>query len=121
MTDPFVVLSNGVVAHLYAVLPDNTVGDVKSVSYSLVLPAGTAVVKQVSTDGLMGAKEHFQYFATNPAGTYNTTTLVQTATRGSRVTATTSIGSASSSVSGHVYQPLNIHLDQNSQGNQNGQ
>jgi hypothetical protein len=121
MTDPFVVLSNGVVTHLYAVLPDNNVGDVRSVTYNLVIPAGTTVVQQVATDGLMGAKEHFQYSATNRAGKYNTTTVVQTATMGGRVTATTSIGTASSSTSGKVNQALHIHLDQNSQGNQNGQ
>jgi hypothetical protein len=89
-----------------------------------VIPAGTTVVLQVNTDGVVGTKEQFQYAATNPAGTYSTSTLVQTLTTGDPVTATTSvsnasasvgtasvsIGTASESVNGQVNQPLVVQL-----------
>jgi hypothetical protein len=72
----------------------------------------------------MGIKEYFHYAATNPAGTYSTTTEVQTVRRGDPVTATTSITKAgasvgyasatvstdSGSVKGEVYQSLEIQL-----------
>jgi hypothetical protein len=110
MTDPFVVLSNGQIMHLYAYLPQTSVGAVQSVSYSLVLPTGTTVVQQVGTDGILGAEEHFQFAATNPPGIYDTTTVVRTTTPGDPVTATTSIDLASGSTTGYVSQPLAIHL-----------
>jgi hypothetical protein len=110
MTDPFVVLSNGQTMHLYAYLPQTNLGDVQSVSYALVLPAGTTVLLQVDTDGLLGTKEHFQFASTNPLGTYDTTTVVRTANPGDPVTATASVDLTSGSTTGHVYQPLAIHL-----------
>jgi hypothetical protein len=110
MTDPIVVLSNGAELHLYASLPNTPIGDVQSVTYKLVIPVSTFVVLQVSTDGLLGAVEHFQYSATNPGGEYDATMQVKTVNTGDPETATLSLGSLSSSVSGQVYQSLHIHL-----------
>jgi hypothetical protein len=123
-SDPFVVLSNGATVHLDAVLPNTPIGDLQSVSYTLVIPAGTTVVQQVNTDGVVGTKEQFQYSATNSTGAYRTSTLVQTLTTGDPVTATTSISIASASigtvgasieiasdsVNGQVNQPLVVQL-----------
>ena len=112
ISDPFVVLSNGGIMHLYAVLPNTALTDVQSITYSLVLPKGTMVLLEVNTDGIMGIAEHFHYTATNPPGVYDTTTFVQTDTMGDPVTATASIGLTGNSVTGEVYQPLQIRLYQ---------
>jgi hypothetical protein len=110
ISDPLVILSNGGIMHLYAVLPDSTINDLQSITYSLVLPKGTTVLLEVNTDGILGIAEHFQYTATNPPGIYDTTTFVQTATSGDPVTATASIGLTGASVTGETYQPLRIRL-----------
>jgi hypothetical protein len=119
VSDPFVILSNRTMMHLYAVLPRTSVGDLQSVSYTVVVPVGASVVLEVNTDGVVGTKEHFQFSATNPPDEYDTTTLVQTQARGDPVMATTTVltggpsgdAMASKSIMGYTNQPLTIHLD----------
>jgi hypothetical protein len=110
MSDPLVILSTGTVVHLYAVLPDDNVADVQSVTYTLNVPVGASMVAQVNTDGLMGMREHFQFSAVGAAGTYSSSVLVQTTMPGRPVAATTQVGFVSSTVRGQVNQIVVMHL-----------
>ncbi|MGH2343906.1 MAG: hypothetical protein ACRDG4_01690 [Chloroflexota bacterium] len=110
MSDPLVILSTGTVVHLYAMLPDVNVADVQSVTYTLNVPTGSTMVAQVNTDGLMGMKEHFQFSAAGAAGTYSSSVLVRTTMGGRPITATTQVGSGSSTVHGQVNQTVFMHL-----------
>lgn len=114
VSDPFVVLSNGAIVHLYAYLPRTHLGEVRTVTYTVAGPVDTSVIEEVNTDGLMGTKERLRYSATNRPGDYDTTTEVATARPGDPVVAVTAVGLASSYRRGQAYQILSIHLSVNS-------
>jgi hypothetical protein len=76
-SDPLVVLSDGTVLDISADIGAH-VWDVKRVQYTLYIPAGLKVVKQVSTPNWPTTTERFTIYATNPVGKFRTDTLVRT-------------------------------------------
>ncbi len=113
-SDPVVTLSDGTVVDLSATIADAS-SDVQQVAYTLHAPAGTSVVSVVNTDGAIGLKEVFRFYADAPALTYTTTTAVSTATSGIAVSAATRVVpfaglSASGSATGKDQQSLPIQL-----------
>jgi len=76
-SDPIVVLSNGTILDLSAVIGAD-VSTVTRISYTLHAPAGTSVVKVISTDGDVQYKEQFALRTDNPTGGYGVQVQVQT-------------------------------------------
>ena len=85
-SDPIVTLTNLKILDLSATVSD-TSSDLKSVSYTLHLPAGVKPLLVIPTDGLVGQVEHFTYANDEPAGRYSVTV---TANTGSSVAVTAS-------------------------------
>lgn len=113
-SDPVVTLSDGTVVDLSATIDDAS-SDVQQVAYTLHAPDGASVVSVVNTDGAIGLKEVFRFYADAPAGTYATTTAVSTATSGIAVSGTTTVVplaglSVSGSATGKDQQSLPIQL-----------
>lgn len=98
---------------LSASIGDNT-SDVSQIVYILHAPVGTHLIATIPTDGLVGLKEKFVFYADNPANTYDVHTYVFTGSRGVAVTAqslavslpTTGLSLAS----GYSGQDLHTHL-----------
>lgn len=76
-SDPLVVLSTGTILDLSAVIGAD-VSTVARISYTLHAPAGTSVVKVISTDGDVQYKEQFTLRTDNPTGVYGVQVQVQT-------------------------------------------
>lgn len=112
-SDPYIVLSNSAQVDMAADINDD-LSDVQSVVYVLHAPVGTSPVEIVATDGAMGIKETFKFYADDPANTYDTYTTVYTGTSGVAVTAESSVTSLSAlgilTQSGFNGQSLHIHL-----------
>lgn len=110
-SDPIVTLSNGSQVDLTATISD-TASDVKSVVYTLHAPAGSSVVRLVTTGGAFSGKETLNFYADNAAGTYETDTVVSTRTSPVAVTAQTRVVGGvqlSGSASGYDKQNLPVH------------
>src|SRR5437660_2172020 len=84
-SDPYIVLSNLAQVDMAADINDS-LSDVQSVLYVLHAPVGTSPKAIVATDGLMGIKEKFKFYADNQANTYDTYTTVYTGASGIAVT-----------------------------------
>lgn len=82
-TDPVVSLSNGAVVTMYADTYD-VLSDIKSVSYVLHGPVGTTVTGV--TYDQYGYLEHFQYYADESSGLYQTGTVVTSGNSSAGVT-----------------------------------
>jgi hypothetical protein len=112
-SDPYIVLSNLAQVDMSADISDD-LSDVQSVVYVLHAPAGTSPVTIVASDGLMGIKEKFKFFADDPANTYDTYTTVYTGATPVAVTAESSVTSLPAlgilTQSGYNGQSLHIHL-----------
>lgn len=110
-SDPIVVLSNGAVLDLSAIIDDD-ITDISQVRYVLHAPAGTWVVSAIPTDGLMGYKEVFEFHADSPSsgsqGVYTSDAQVTTGTQGVAVTAT--IAGAHASLRGTLPALLALKL-----------
>jgi hypothetical protein len=87
-SDPTVTLSNLAVVDLSASINDS-LSDVRSVTYVLHVPKGVFALATVKTDTLIGLTEHFQIVSDQPAGTYKTYTTVYTGASSVAVTANT--------------------------------
>jgi hypothetical protein len=77
--DPIVWLSNGDKIQINVSIND-TASDVQNVTYLVEGPAGTTVSQIVYTGGALSGLETVQFVADEPAGTYDTSTLVTTGT-----------------------------------------
>lgn len=114
-SDPVVSLSDGSQIDLSATIADD-VSDVVQVAYVLHGPVGTSVVSVLGTDGAMGLKETFSYYADLSPDTYDSATLVTTGAHHLQVTAgafvTTLAAVGALSVSGYSGQTLRLHLAQ---------
>jgi hypothetical protein len=112
-SDPYIVLSNTAQVDMAADINDS-LSDVQSVVYVLHAPVGTSPVAIVATDGLMGIKEKFKFYADDPANTYDTYTTVYTGASHVAVTAESSVTSLPTlgilTQSGYNGQSLHIHL-----------
>lgn len=76
-TDPIFRLSNGDI--LTVTLDIGTAeANVRSVIYTLYVPAGVTVKQVVYTDGGIGEEESYQVYENSPANTYTTDTVVTT-------------------------------------------
>lgn len=74
-TDPIFRLSNGDI--LTVTLDIGTAeANVRSVVYTLYVPAGVTVKQVVYTDGGIGKRETYKVYQTSPAKTYTTDTVV---------------------------------------------
>ncbi len=74
-SDPIVVLSNGVVLDLSAVV-DTDVSDVKEIHYTLHGPKGVWVVRAISTDGVAQYKEGFEFHDDSHVDDHNPSSAV---------------------------------------------
>ena len=114
-SDPLVVLSNGTTLDLSADIA-TALWDVRSVTYTLHIPAGLAVVAVVSTPSWPTTVEQFTVYADNGRGVYTSDTLVETRQEGVSVTANTALVSlfhvvvAAQSVGGQDRQHLAINV-----------
>ena len=90
-SDPIVMLSNGQQVDLSATIADN-LGDVQSVSYNLMLPAGVSPIRVVYTGGEFAHKEFVTYSnVSSTALQYTSITVVRTWGAGIGVTAHASV------------------------------
>jgi hypothetical protein len=112
-SDPYIVLSNSAQVDMAADINDS-LSDVQSVVYVLHAPVGTSPEAIVATDGAMGIKEKFKFYADDPANTYDTYTTVYTGASPVSVTAESSVTSLPAlgilTQSGYNGQSLHIHL-----------
>ena len=109
-TDPLVQLSNGVVLQLRATIADDA-SDIQGITYTVHAPTGTSIARVLYTTELPQGTETLTFSADNPAGTYDTDTVVSTTTRGIDVTAQTVVTSVGvGSTSGQSGQHLLVHL-----------
>jgi hypothetical protein len=104
-SDPVIVLSNLKVLDLSAMISDST-SDLKSVTYTLHAPKGTAALLVVPTDGLVGQVEHFVFRADNPSNHYTVTTYVNTGTRVAVTASILNLLGASGNATGYSNQNL---------------
>lgn len=108
-SDPVAMLSNGVTVDLSAAISDSA-DDVQQVAYVLHAPPGTTVVAWIPTDGPLGPKETFQFYADTISDVYASATTVTTGAHHVAVTATTRLvaatGSPSASATGWSRHPL---------------
>ncbi len=108
--DPVVVLSNGQVVRMTAVIgaPDE---DVAFIAYTLQAPTGTTIEQIAYSGGPAAAqKEAVYFYPTLPAGQFSTTTVVYTTGAAADVTAITGVGGVSGEVQGWQQQPLVVNL-----------
>jgi hypothetical protein len=114
-SDPIVSLSNGAQIDLKAAIGD-TSSDVRSVTYTVHGPAGTRMLSILNTDSLLGLVEKVQYYADDPANSYDTYTTVVSGQNGVSVTAQTTLVSVLGlavglkSASGYNAQPLHVRV-----------
>ncbi len=119
-TDPIVTLSNGLVVQLSATVYDNP-SDINAVTYTLHAPAGTSVVNVVYPVDPNNIPQTFNFYADNPAGTWDSYTYVDTKTTGVSVTATAEVNNlAVFSANGTDHQNVQIHVQQDGQGGPGG-
>jgi len=74
-SDPIVVLDNGAVLDLSTTI-NADVSAIKQIRYTLHAPAGTSVVRVISTDGPVDYKEKFNFQADGAPGAYGAETRV---------------------------------------------
>jgi len=74
-SDPIVVLDNGAVLDLSATI-NADISAIKQIRYTLHAPAGTSVVRVISTDGPVDYKEKFNFQADGAPGAYGAETRV---------------------------------------------
>lgn len=79
-SDPAVVLSNGSVVDISADI-DALPWDVQTVDYAMHIPAGLKVLLVVRTPTWPTTRETFRVIADQPAGVYDTVTVVKTRER----------------------------------------
>ncbi|MBV9281166.1 MAG: hypothetical protein JOZ41_13880 [Chloroflexi bacterium] len=110
ITDPVVLLSNGTMVDITAMIADQA-ADVKHVAYTLDAPAGTSVVAVMHSPGSIATVESFQFRADNGPGRYDSTALVTTGASGVPVTLMAAgSGLGSGSATGTSGQSLAVHL-----------
>jgi hypothetical protein len=76
-TDPIFRLSNGDIVTVTLDL-STAEANVRSVVYTLYVPAGVTVKQVIYTDGGLGKKETYRVYQNSPAKTYTTDTVVTT-------------------------------------------
>jgi hypothetical protein len=115
-SDPIVVLSNGVIIDLSALI-GVAASDVQQVRYTLHIPSGLSVRSIIYTPSALGHKEVLQLFAGDAANTYDSVTVVNTGTKGIVVRARMSViapshfpASAFAYGMDHQYLPLHVGL-----------
>jgi hypothetical protein len=115
-SDPAVVLSNGATLDLSADVAD-IASDVSRVDYVVHAPAGTHAVAVVNTDGLIGMKEKFTFYADSAWSSYRIVTTVYTGTSAVSVRANSLLVSVlgltlgAASTSGFSGQPLSMQFN----------
>lgn len=114
LSDPVVILSQGVIIDLYTVIKDST-SDVQQVNYTLHVPVGLREIAIIYTSGVIGPKESFQIFADDAANTYDSVTEVNTGATGLAVKARLTViaplhAPASASIAGLDHQNLPLHV-----------
>ncbi len=115
-SDPIVTLSNGLVVHLSATIYD-TASDINTVTYTLHAPVGTKVVSVVYPVDPNNIPQTFNFYADNPAGTWDSYTYVDTKTTGLSVTATAEVNNlAVFSANGTDHQNIQVHVQQGGPG-----
>lgn len=85
-SDPAVLLSNGTLVDLSADI-DAMLWDVKSVNYTLYVPAGLRAILVIRTPSWPTTKETFKIVANQAPKVYDSTTIVYTKRTGTGVTA----------------------------------
>ncbi|OGO39780.1 MAG: hypothetical protein A2Z03_09585 [Chloroflexi bacterium RBG_16_56_8] len=108
--DPIVVLSNGVTVRM-SVQVSTSAANVKEVVYTLHAPAGTSIKSITYTGGPLKDKERVVFHADAKPGTYSTDTVVHAKAGRAAVSATTSVGAVSETVSGYTGQHLRVTLN----------
>ena len=93
-SDPIVILSDGIVLDVNAMIADAP-SDVKHIRYVLHVPDGATVIRAISTGGAVGYKETFQVKFDSALGVYTTEVQVNTGVHNVAVTATIEGGYAS--------------------------
>jgi hypothetical protein len=96
--DPIVWLSNGDKITITETIND-AASDVQGISYVVHGPVGTTVSQITYTGGALSGLESVQFVADNPAGTYDTTTLVTTGAAGITFSGTTTVNPQSKPLS----------------------
>jgi len=118
--DPIVTLNNGLVVHLSATVVD-TPSDITGVAYTMHAPVGTSVVSVVYPPDPNNIPQTFQFYADNPANTWDSYTYVATKTTGISVTATAEVANlAVFAASGADHQQVRVHVGPSGQGGQGG-
>ncbi len=108
--DPIVTLSNGLVVHLSATIYD-TPSDITGVAYTMHAPVGTSVVSVVYPPDPNNIPQTFQFYADNPAGTWDSYTYVDTKTTGIGVMATAEVANlAVFTATGGDHQQVRVHV-----------
>ena len=107
--DPIVYLSNGATVRM-SVQVSTSAANVERVVYTLHAPAGTSITRIIYTGGPLKDKEQVVFRADAKPGTYATDTVVHTKAGRAAVSATTSIGSVSRTISGYTGQHLKATL-----------
>ncbi len=114
-SDPIVTLSNGLVVHLSATVYDAP-SDITGVAYTMHAPVGTSVVSVVYPPDPNNIPQTFQFYADNPAGTWDSYTNVDTKTTGIGVTATAEVANlAVFAANGTDHQNVQVHVQQGGQ------
>lgn len=96
--DPIVWLSNGDKITITETIND-AASDVLGVTYLVHGPVGTTVSQIVYTGGALSGLESVQFVADDPAGTYDTTTLVTTGAAGITFSGTATVNPQSKPLS----------------------
>lgn len=105
MSDPVVLLSDGTVIDLTATV-GTELWNVKSVEYTLRIPAGTFPIAVVRTPNWPTTVETFRIVADQPTGRYDASTIVKTRPRGVDVQARLLVGLSVATKDGRDNQRL---------------
>jgi hypothetical protein len=111
-SDPVVVLSDGTIVDVSADI-DTLLWNVTEVHYTLHIPQGLSPVSVVRTKAWLTSTETFSFYADQSADHYSSSTLVQTKSGNSAVTANMLVNLGSGQASGYTGQLLNISLTDN--------
>lgn len=103
--DPIVTLSNGKVVQMTSFM-ETDAANVRSIVYTLRVPAGTTAKNIAYTGGALAGKEKVVLVADRAAASYVSETVITTTTAGVKVSAQTRIGGASALISGLSGQRL---------------
>lgn len=111
-SDPLVVLSDGTIVDVSADI-DTLLLNVTEVHYTLHIPQGLSPVLVIRTKAWLTSTETFSFYADQPADQYSSSTIVQTTSGNTAVTANMLVNLGHGQASGYTGQSLNISLTDN--------